>query len=461
MAGVWLRDGLGIVCALSCIDTNMMLYQDKYSSDLPASAAHLAERIEADVASGDLVGGDRLPSVRELAGIVSLAPNTVATAYRRLADRGVVVSRGRLGTFVLERPPLGQYAAPVVPPGSIDLASGNPDVRLLPDLAPHLPGSGPSSLYTDPPVVPELQDAARTWLADQGVCSDRVAVTSGALDAIERVLFAHLRAGDVVAVERPGWSAVSDVVRALGMRVVGIDTDDRGMVPDSLGERLGAVDAVVVTPRAQNPIGSAFDDDRRRDLARTLSARPEVLIIEDDHCGPVSGSELITLGRDRRRWALVQSMAKTLGPDLRLALVTGDDLTIDRVVGRFGIGPGWVSRILQLTVASMLSDSGVASLLNRAEESYRTRRESLVDGLRRSGIPGATGRSGLNVWVPVVSEPSAIDAAAGAGFTVRAGAPFAAQAPAVRITVSNLDSEDIPALVRVLCEPATPGGRLV
>ncbi len=449
------------MCALSCIDTNMVLYQDKYSSDLPASAAHLAERIEADVASGDLVGGDRLPSVRELAGIVSLAPNTVATAYRRLADRGVVVSRGRLGTFVLERPPLGQYAAPVVPPGSIDLASGNPDVRLLPDLAPHLPGSGPSSLYTDPPVVPELQDAARTWLADQGVCSDRVAITSGALDAIERVLFAHLRAGDVVAVERPGWSAVSDVVRALGMRVVGIDTDDRGMVPDSLGERLGAIDAVVVTPRAQNPIGSAFDDDRRRDLARTLSARPEVLIIEDDHCGPVSGSELITLGRDRRRWALVQSMAKTLGPDLRLALVTGDDLTIDRVVGRFGIGPGWVSRILQLTVASMLSDSGVASLLNRAEESYRTRRESLVDGLRRSGIPGATGRSGLNVWVPVVSEQSAIDAAAGAGFTVRAGAPFAAQTPAVRITVSNLDSEDIPALVRVLCEPATPGGRLV
>lgn len=449
------------MCEVDCIDTNMTLYQDKYSSHPPDSASGLAERIESDVASGDLVGGDRLPSVRELARIVSLAPNTVASAYRRLADRGVVVSRGRLGTFVLERPPLGHYAAPAVPPGSIDLASGNPDLRLLPDLGPHMPRAGRSTLYTDPPVVPELHDAARAWLAGQGVASDRVAVTSGALDAIERVLVAHLRAGDAVAVERPGWSAVSDVVRALGMRVVGIDTDDRGMIPDSLGKRLGAVDAVVVTPRAQNPLGSAFDDERRAGLARTLSSNPEVLVVEDDHCGPVSGSELITLGRDRQRWALVQSMAKTLGPDLRLALVTGDDLTIDRVVGRFGIGPGWVSRILQLTVASMLSDAGVASLLNRAEESYRTRREGLLDGLRRSGIPRATGRSGLNVWVPVASEQSAIDAAAGAGFVVRAGAAFGSQSPAVRITVSNLDPEHIPTLVGVLCEPATPGGRLV
>ncbi len=444
-----------------CIDTNMTLYQDKYSSHPPDSASDLAERIEADVAGGDLVGGERLPSVRQLADIVSLAPNTVATAYRRLADRGVVVSRGRLGTFVLERPPLGHYAAPAVPPGSIDLASGNPDVRLLPDLGPHLPRSGRSTLYTDPFVVPELHDAARAWLAGQGVSSDRVAVTSGALDAIERVLAAHLRAGDMVAVERPGWSAVTDVVRALGMRVVGIDTDDRGMIPDSLGERLGSLDAVVVTPRAQNPLGSAFDDERRADLARTLSANPEVLVIEDDHCGPVSGSELITLGRGRRRWALVQSMAKTLGPDLRLALVTGDDMTLDRTVGRFSIGPGWVSRILQLTVASMLSDSGVASLLNRAEQSYRSRREALVDGLRRSGIHGATGRSGLNVWVPVVSEQSAIDAAAQAGFAVRAGAPFDSRTPAIRITVSNLDLDHIPTLVGVLCEPATPGGRLV
>jgi DNA-binding transcriptional MocR family regulator len=438
----------------------MILYQDKYSIRPPSSANDLADRIEADVANGELVSGDRLPPVRELANIVSLAPNTVATAYRRLADRGVVVSRGRLGTFVLERPPLGQYAAPPIPPGVIDLASGNPDVRLLPDLGPHLP-RGKSTLYSDPLLVPELDDAARAWLGGQGVVPGRLAVTSGALDAIERILVTHLRAGDAVAVERPGWSAVNDVVRALGMRPVEIDTDDRGMIPDSLAVRLGSVDAVVLTPRAQNPMGSAFDEERHRDLARTLSSRPELLVVEDDHCGPVAGAELISLGRDRRRWALVQSMAKSLGPDLRLALVTGDDLTVDRVVGRFGLGPGWVSRILQWTVASMLTDPEVGALLKTAEESYRARRDALVDGLAEAGIAGATGRSGLNVWVPVASEQAAIDAAAGEGFAVRAGAPFGSHSPAVRITVSNLDPVHIPALVGVLSEPTTRGGRLV
>lgn len=435
------------------------LYQDKHST-IAETAVELTERIETDISRGRIDRGDRLPSIREMAETLSLAPNTVAAAYRRLADRGVVVSRGRAGTFVLDRPPLAVHRAPSIPPGSVDLASGTPDPRLLPSLDRFVIHAGPSTSYIDPPVLAELSAAGLQWLAAQGLDSHRLTVTSGALDAIERVLSAHLRPGDAVAVERPGWSAVTDLVAALGLRAVGIEIDDAGMVPAALAARLNGVDAVIVTPRAQNPIGAAVDAGRRDELADVLATADDILVIEDDHAGPIAGAPLHPLGR-RRRWAFVQSVAKALGPDLRLALVTGDDLTLDRVSGRFGIGPGWVSRILQHAVAAMMADHDVTSLLEEAAAEYGSRRKALVEALKEAGSTGATGRSGLNVWTAVGSEDSAITGAADVGFIVRGGATFGSSNPAVRITVSNLDREDIPRLVAALTGRGDVGRRLV
>ena len=51
--------------------------------------------------------GTRLPTVRALAGDLELAPNTVAKAYRALEDQGLIVGRGRRGTFVTDRLPKG------------------------------------------------------------------------------------------------------------------------------------------------------------------------------------------------------------------------------------------------------------------------------------------------------------------------------------------------------------------
>ena len=439
----------------------MLLYRDKHSTDRPSSAIALAESIESEIAAGRLAGGERLPPIRDVAASLSLAPNTVAAAYRRLADRGVVVSRGRVGTFVLDRPPIGVHRAPMIPAGSVDLASGSPDPRLLPDLAGYVVHRGPSSSYIDPPMLPELVGAGTRWLARQGLEVPRLTLTSGGLDAIERVLVAHLRPGDAVAVERPGWSAVTDLVSALGLRSVRIGIDDRGMLPAELAAHLSAVDAVVVTPRAQNPTGAAFDAERRDELLEVLRGRPDLLVIEDDHAGPVAGTDLQALGPGRRRWAFVQSVAKALGPDLRLALVAGDDLTLDRVSGRFGLGPGWVSRILQGTVVAMMSDPTIDQRLAEAADEYTRRRRALRTAFAQAGVRSVTGRSGLNVWAQVGSEEGAVTAAADAGFVVRGGAAFASDQPAIRITVSNLSDDDVPRLVAAVTGTGAAGRRPV
>ena len=73
-------------------------------SRLPESeqlVAALLERIDA----GSLAPGERLPPVRALADDLDLSPNTVAKAYRALEREGLLVTRGRHGTFVTERLP--------------------------------------------------------------------------------------------------------------------------------------------------------------------------------------------------------------------------------------------------------------------------------------------------------------------------------------------------------------------
>ena len=60
----------------------------------------LRTQIIDGIREGRLPPGTRLPTVRELAGQMSLAVNTVARAYRELESAGMLETRGRFGTFV-------------------------------------------------------------------------------------------------------------------------------------------------------------------------------------------------------------------------------------------------------------------------------------------------------------------------------------------------------------------------
>lgn len=60
----------------------------------------IRQQVAALVASGELAGGTRLPSIRALAEQLQLASNTVARAYRELEHAGVVTTRGRAGTVI-------------------------------------------------------------------------------------------------------------------------------------------------------------------------------------------------------------------------------------------------------------------------------------------------------------------------------------------------------------------------
>jgi DNA-binding transcriptional regulator YhcF (GntR family) len=69
------------------------------------------EQVRAAIERGSLVPDAPLPTVRQLAGDLGVAPNTVARAYADLADAGWLVSEGRRGTRVARKTPAADRRA--------------------------------------------------------------------------------------------------------------------------------------------------------------------------------------------------------------------------------------------------------------------------------------------------------------------------------------------------------------
>ncbi|QLJ01612.1 aminotransferase class I/II-fold pyridoxal phosphate-dependent enzyme [Streptomyces sp. NEAU-sy36] len=412
-------------------------------------AVEIAADVERAVGAGQLRPGQALPPMRELATRLGVNPNTVAAAYRTLRERGVIETAGRRGSRVRSKPvTTGRDQLRVeVPPGARDLSTGNPDPALLPRLAPALAAAAGAGdrrpvLYGDDPVDPELARIARAELDADGVPEAPLTVTSGSLDAIERVLAAHLRPGDAVAVEDPGWGSVLDLMPALNLRTVPVTVDDDGPSPEGLARALDdGARALILTTRAQNPTGAAVTAERAAALRAVLREHPGTLLIEDDHGHGIVDVPLHPLAGITRHWAFLRSAAKAYGPDLRLAVLAGDPVTVDRVRGRQRLGPGWVSLLLQRAVVHLWAGGAVDR--TAVAGAYRARREPLIDALARRGIE-AHGRSGMNVWIPVPDETTAVARLLQSGWGVAPGARFRLAGPqAVRVTVSPLTAADI------------------
>jgi len=435
-----------------------------------SSAASISASIETGIRNGDWIRGAALPSVRVLAQSLHVSPATVAKAYQELRQRGVVETAGRRGTRVRARPTVATPRSALrlpIPPGVFDLSAGEPDVRLLPPLGVHLrvvaDSLGEPIGYAAAGVMPELVDAARPRLEADGVpvADAAITVTSGTLDAMERLLTAHLRPGDAVAIEDPGWANLIDLIAALDLRAVPVAVDDQGPLPEALAAALtaGGARAAIVTTRAQNPTGAAVSAERAADLRAVLARNADVLLIEDDHAAELAaGVPLHSLAGVTRAWAFVRSASKPFGPDLRVAVLAGDDATIARVVGRMRIGTGWVSTVLQRLLLRLWRDADVAAAIGVAADSYERRRFALRDLLSARGLE-VHGTTGINLWVRVPDETRTVGALRETGYAVAPGSLFRiGSPPGIRITVSSLGETELVGLADAVADAAHPVG---
>lgn len=266
-------------------------------------------------------------------------------------------------------------------------------------------------------------------------------MVDGAMDALDRVASVIVRLGDRVVVENPTFPPLLDLLDLLGAEVIGVDMDGEGMLPDGLAGALAlGVTAVFLQPRAHNPTGITLTERRGQQLAAAL-ADSDAIVVEDDHSGDIASGTLVSLGTWLpQRTVHIRSYSKSHGPDLRLAAVGGAGNVVGAVANRRLLGPGWSSRILQAVLLEMLDHQPTIDAVGAARAEYAARRNAVTDVLAASGV-GYTGTDGINLWMQVADERSALLTLAAQGIGAAPGEPFMVRdgAPSLRVTVGLID----------------------
>lgn len=437
-------------------------------------ARHLTERTGQGIAvgvahfirNGHLSAGDRLPTVRSLAADLGVSPSTVADAWRMLTAARLIETRGKLGTVVRDWTEPGQQRMLRTPAGQqypLDLRLAVPDPSLLPDpraaiaAMPTIPGQNeyPEEATTIIPALRELQEA------DWPFPPEQLMVVNGGYDGIHLLCHATLRRADRVLVEDPGTGRLLDILEALGVQAIPIDSDAYGPLPDSVAAGLASRPvAMIFQPRAQSPTGGAIDAERAEQLAETLRDS-DVMIIEDDQECALSTQTPYSLGSwYPERTVIVRNWGRSHGPDLRLGVIGGASKLIEPARVVRSMGGEWTSRLLQGALAHMLTDPATVELVAGAATTYRDRRERLADALRERDVP-TDARDGLVLWVPVYDEQAALVTLAVNGIGAGQGSLFSYRPLPVdhlRVATSRLPDARVDEIADVLAS-VRPDGR--
>ncbi len=377
--------------AISSVD----LHLDLAGSQVRAG---LESALREAVRGGRLLPGTRLPSSRALAADLGIARNTVADCYAQLVAEGWLAARQGSGTWVAERvaapPPSAGPPPPAMPrQARYDLRTGVPDVAAFPRQA--WLAAGRKALtaapvralsYTDPRGLPELRTALAGYLARArgvAVTPDRVMVCAGFAQGLE-LLCETLRArgASTLAAEALGHQLHRRIAEKSGLAVTALPVDQGGA---SIGD-LDGVDALLLTPTHQFPLGVPLAPARRRRAADWASATG-ALIVEDDYDGE--------LRYDRPAVGALQALApehvvyagtasKSLAPGLRLGWLVLPAALVDEVVAAKAATGRLSSSLDQLTLAEFIASGAYDRQVRRVRLAYRRRRDRLVAALRAS-----------------------------------------------------------------------------
>ncbi len=319
--------------------------------------------------------GTRIPTERALAQDLGVHRSTVADAYDDLAADGLLDRRQGSGTYVHQslwgvapnwtrylataasRPSaalLSQVRAARVRPGILDLTLADPGPDFWPQeaLARLWPTLDPPAMleYGPPEGAMALREAVALEMerrTGRPVSPTSVLITAGASQALYLAARGLLKPGDSIAMESPSFYYSLPLFQSCGIRLLPIQMDRQGLMPDALEATLRQhrPAMVWVNPTHHNPTGTVLSAERRAAVLE-LAARWQVPVLEDD---AFNGLDLPGAGPPAPLYAqggsphviYVGTVSKSVAPGLRVGWMVAPDPVIRQladVKGQMDLG---------------------------------------------------------------------------------------------------------------------------
>ncbi|MDD4903285.1 MAG: PLP-dependent aminotransferase family protein [Candidatus Bipolaricaulis sp.] len=401
----------------------------------------IADSLRARIEKGELVGGERLPTTRDLAKDLGVSRSTVVRAYEQLAREGRVEGRVGMGTVVsvgvaapqkerinwnlLLTPrvqePDSEYAQIHRMLSQTDLlsfAGGLPSPEFFPgdafqQLSDEVLRQQGAKLLQWCPI--EGYPPLRSWIAERlGSPMENVMVLSGSTQGIHLLTQAFLEPGDTVLVEAPTYAGAIQAFRGAGARIVSIPSGPNGIDLEQLEAALDRVRAkfLYIVPTYHNPTGGCLPIAEREALV-TLAAQRGLPIVEDD---PYS-----TLRYDGPHYPSLYSLdpsecviylstfSKSVFPGLRIGWIAAPTKLLPRLVSLRNLIDLFTNSLAQGSLYEFCKRGMFDAHLQRVRSEYVERRDAMVAALRRY-VPTASfdvPHGGLFVWVKLPQETDA------------------------------------------------------
>ena len=361
----------------------------------------LYRALKADILSGALPGGSRLPSGRALAEHLGLSRVTVETAYAQLLAEGYLTSRPRAGYFVeqltpQELPP--RVSEPEAQPPEPETAQSR-SAQLFPfsvwarlmrgvlldrrgDLLQSVPDAG---LWA-------LREAVAGELYRQRgirVSPEQVYIGAGA-EYFYNLLIQFLGREKIFALEEPGHRKIARVYQANGVQMRLIRMDGDGVLPVLVAQ--SGADVLHISPSHHYPTGTVMPITRRQALMRWLTEGPERYLIEDDYDSEFrfTGLPIPTMqSMDQSgRVIYMNTFSRTIAPALRISYMILPKALLARWRETMGFYSCTVPSFEQMTLTRFLAEGYFEKHLNRMKKHYRAVRGTLLKTLAQPPCAG-------------------------------------------------------------------------
>lgn len=248
----------------------------------------LAQQLEQDIRSGKLAPHTRLPAQRELAEYLQVNLSTITRVLKICEKKGLVYATVGRGTFVspdvgLPYPDFQNSKDCIILDEIKPFYQCNPLVLETAEAILHDRNAARLFQLQHAAVSHSHKIAAQKWLSWFHIHArpEHILLLDSARNALALSFLALFAPGDAIAADPCVFPSLIHLAKQLRLRLIPIEGDAQGMLPDALARQFGLakIKGVVLSPTCQNPTGISIPPARREEIAETAE-RYNLAILE-------------------------------------------------------------------------------------------------------------------------------------------------------------------------------------
>jgi len=304
-------------------------------------------------------------------------------------------------------------------PTVIPFAAGNPAPEVFP--AEKL-AALTADIFREEPVAalqysisegyPKLRDWLKDDLAAKGIFNaeaeaDDLIITAGAQQVMELSTKVICNEGEAIICESPSFIGSLNTFRSFNAKLIGVETDDDGMLPERLEAALKANQRtafIYTIPNFHNPTGRTTSLARRKEIL-ALAYKYNVLIVEDNPYGDLrfTGVDVPTIKSMDKKGHVIYagSFSKTISPGMRVGFMCAPQSIVQKSVAALQCSTVHTNILAQMLAYRFVSDGGFSDYLENLRQVYKRKRDLMLGSLNFSfptAVKFTEPEGGLFVW---------------------------------------------------------------